>query len=71
MFWGKDKRRKMSRAEMDAIIEKSKTEKSLELEKGDKLAMVMAAFIVFVPVVIALVGVLGLAWWFIFYVWGR
>ena len=71
MFLGKNKRRKMTRAEMDAIIEKSKTEKPLELEKGDRLAMFMAALIVFVPVVLALVGALVFVWWFVFHVWGR
>jgi len=71
MFWGKNKRRRMTRAEADAIIERSRSEKSLELEKGDRLAMLIAAFVVFVPVVLALAGVLGFAWWFIFHVWGR
>ena len=69
MFLGKRKR-KMTREEMDAIVERSKAEKPLELEKGDRLAMVMAAFIVFVPVVLAIVGALVGVWWFIFYVWG-
>ena len=70
MFLGKYKRR-MTRAEADAIIERAKTEEPLKVEKGDRLAMFLAALIVFVPVVLAIIGVLVFAWWFIFYVWGR
>ena len=69
MFGGGHKRRKMTREEADAIIERSKTEEPLELEKGDRLAMFIAAVIVFAPVVLAIVGVLALSWWIIFHVW--
>jgi len=70
MFLGKLKRPKMTRAEADAIIEKSKSEAPLELEKGDIKAMILAAIIVFLPFILVFSGVLGLLWWFIFHVWG-
>jgi len=67
----KHKRPKMTREEADAIIERSKTEEPLELEKGDIKAMILAAFIVFLPFVLAFSGALGLLYWFIFHVWAR
>ena len=70
MFLGKLKRKKMTREEANAIIKRAKTEEPLELEKGDLLAMVLAAIIVFVPFILVFSGVLVLAWWFIFRVWG-
>jgi hypothetical protein len=66
----KYKRPKMTAEEADAIIEKSRTEEPLQLEKGDIKAMILAAFIVFLPVILAVSGALGLLYWFIFYVWG-
>ena len=71
MFFGKKyKRQRMTRAEADAIIERSKTEEPLELEKGDLKAMIIAAIIVFLPFIMVMGGVMGLLWWFIFRVWG-
>jgi len=70
MFLGKLKRKRMTRQEADAIIARSKTEAPLELEKGDLLAMFLAALKVFLPFVAALSGVFIFVWWFIFYVWG-
>ena len=69
MFLGKLKR-KMTREEADAIIERAKTEEPLELEKGDLKAMLLAAIIVFVPFILLFVGAFALLWWFIFRVWG-
>ena len=71
MFFGKKikKRHRMTRAEANDIIEKAKTEAPLELEKGDLLAMIIAAFVVFAPVLLAIIGSLVGVWWFIFYVW--
>jgi len=69
MFLGKLKR-KMTREEADAIIERAKTEAPLELEKGDLKAMMLAAFIVFVPFLLAFVGAFVLLYLFIFRVWG-
>jgi len=66
MFLGKLKRRKMTREEADAIIERSKSEAPLELEKGDLKAMILAALIVFVPFIMAFVVVFGLFWWLFF-----
>ena len=68
MFLGKRKRRYTSQ-DMDDILERAKTEEPLELEKGDKLAMFIAAVIVFLPAVLAIAGAMLLAWWFIFFVW--
>jgi len=65
------KRKKMTREEADAIIEKAKTEAPIELEKGDLPAMFFAALIVFVPFILLLGGAMIFLWWFIFYVWGR
>jgi len=64
------KRPKMTSEEMDAIIERAKTEPPLELEKGDLKAMIIAAFIVFFPFVLVFSGSLILIYWLIFYVWG-
>jgi len=64
------KRTPMTREEADAIIEKSKSEPPLELEKNDLKAMIMAAFIVFIPFILALTVPLYLLYWFIFNVWG-
>ena len=65
----KYKRPKMTREEADAIIERSKTEEPLELEKGDLLAIILAAFKVFLPFVLGMGGSLMLIWWLIFNVW--
>jgi len=71
MFLGKFKRPRMTSTEAKAIIEKSKSEAPLELEKGDLKAMLLAAIIVFVPFIAAFAGALGLLHWFIFNVWAR
>jgi len=65
------KRPKMTREEIDAIMEKTKTEEPLELEKGDKPAMLLAALIVFLPFLLAIIGPLIFVYWFIFNVWAR
>ena len=67
----KYKRPRMTRAEADAIIERSKTEEPLDLEKGDLKAMILAAFIVFLPFVLGISGAFAFLYWFIFNVWGR
>ena len=64
------KRRKMTSEEADAIIERSKTEEPIELEKGDIPAMILAAIIVFLPFILALGTAMLILWWFIFSVWG-
>jgi len=66
----KHKRPRMTRDEANAIIERSKTEEPLELEKGDKLAMLFAAIIVFLPFVLVISGVLVLIYVLIFVVLG-
>ena len=64
-------RKRMTHEAADAIMEKAKTEKPLELERGDLGAMILAAIIVYVPFLLLFGGALGFVWWFIFYVWGR
>ena len=63
------KRNKMTRAKANAIIEKSRDEAPLELEKNDIKAMIIAGLIVFVPFVLVLTGALYFVYWFIFNVW--
>jgi len=60
----------MTRAQADAILERTKNEEPLELEKNDLLAIIMAAFAVFVPFILILAGIMIGAWWFITMVWG-
>jgi hypothetical protein len=71
MFLRKNQKRTMTRKEADAIIERSKTEEPLEMEKGDLKAIMIAAFMVFAPFVIAFGGALWLLYLFIFNVWAR
>ena len=70
MFLGKYRRKRMTRAEANAVIEKAKYEAPLELEKGDIPAMILAALIVFVPFILVIAGTLGLIWFLIFVVIG-
>jgi len=65
MFLGKLKKR-FTREDADAIIERAKTEAPLELEKGDLPAMFIAAFLVFAPFVLAFAAVFVIVW-FIFF----
>jgi len=60
----------MTREEADAIIERSKSEPPLDLERGDLTAMILAAIIVFLPFILLISGAMGLLWWLIFRVWG-
>jgi uncharacterized membrane protein len=66
----KMKRSRMTSEEAKAIMERAKTEAPLELEKGDLTAMILAAFVVFMPVVLLFCGALYFAYWFLFNVWG-
>ena len=70
MLLPKRLKRKFTRKDANEIIERSKTEAPLELEKGDIPAMVLAAIMVFLPFVLALSGVILLLWLLIFVVWG-
>jgi len=54
----------------DEIIERSKTEEPLELEKGDIPAMILAALIVFLPFVLAISGVMIVVGLLFIFVWG-
>jgi len=66
----KMKRNQMTREKANAILERTKTEAPLELEKNDLKAMILAAIIVFTPFVLIFAGALYFVWWFIFNVWG-
>ena len=47
------------------VEERHRTEEKVELEKGDFLAMLISAFIVFTPVILLLIGIVyGLGWLF-------
>lgn len=70
MFLSRKMKRKFTREEADAIIEKAKTEEPLQLEKNDLKAIMLAAAIVFVPFVLVFVGVMGLMFMFISRIWG-
>lgn len=60
-------RRKIKRVlDVEKLEEQHKEEKLEELEKGDFLAMVIAALLVFTPVILLLIGIVyGLYWLFI------
>ena len=70
MFLPKSKKRGMTKAQANAIIERSKTEAPLELEKGDMPAIILAAFAVFGPFVLGFGGALFLMYLFITALWG-
>ena len=60
-------RKKVDRVlDVKKIEERHKTEEKLPLEKNDLLAMLIAATIVFLPVILILIGmVYGLMWLFL------
>lgn len=60
-------RKKVDRVlDVKKIEERHKTEDKLPLEKNDLLAMLIAATIVFLPVILILIGmVYGLMWLFL------
>ena len=47
-------------------LEKRMDEEGVELEKKDRLAMILAAFIVFIPAVLLVLGFFALVIWFFF-----
>ena len=47
-------------------LEKRMEEERVELEKKDRLAMILAAFIVFIPAVLLVLGFFALVIWFFF-----
>ncbi|MFA5569902.1 MAG: hypothetical protein WC990_00465 [Sphaerochaetaceae bacterium] len=58
--------RKIKRVlDVDEIEKKEKDSiKKEELEKGDILAMIISAFIVFTPVILLLIGIVWFLYWF-------
>jgi hypothetical protein len=60
-------RKKIERAlDVKKIEERHKKEEKLPLEKNDLLAMLIAAFIVFLPVLLLLIGIVyGIMWLFL------
>ncbi len=58
-------RKKIDRVlDVDAIEERHKKEEKLPLEKNDFLAMLIAAGIVFLPVLLLLIGIVYAILWF-------
>lgn len=49
--------------EADEILERTKTEDGLDLEKGDVLAIFIAAFITLMPILLVLFASVGLIYW--------
>lgn len=47
-------------------FERQMEEEGIELEKKDRLAMVLAAFIVFIPALLVVIGVFLFVIWFFF-----
>ena len=47
-------------------LEKRMEEEGVEREKKDRLAMILAAFIVFIPAVLLVLGFFALVIWFFF-----
>jgi hypothetical protein len=57
-------RRRIERVlDVKKIEERHRTEEKEPLEKGDLLAMMIAAFLVFLPAVLLLIGVVYLLLW--------
>ena len=57
MFLRKNQKRSL---DVDAVLKQARDEDSLELEKGDMKAMILAAFAVFMPFALLFVGGLAL-----------
>ena len=70
MFLPKRMKRGMTKEQANAIIERSKKEDPLDLEKGDLPAIILAAFAVFGPFVLGFGGVMFLMYLFITSLWG-
>ncbi|MCL2168851.1 MAG: hypothetical protein FWB74_02360 [Defluviitaleaceae bacterium] len=68
MFVPKKRKKGLSREDQNAILERARTEEPLELEKGDMLAIILAAFKVFLPFVLGIAGFLILIAW-LFMLW--
>lgn len=47
-------------------LQKRMEEEGIELEKKDRLAMILAGFIVFIPAVLLVLGFFALVIWFFF-----
>lgn len=61
----KESKEQTTRARIREIEERARHEESLELEKGDIPAMIIAALMVFIPFLIFFCGALLLLWWFV------
>ena len=62
MFLRKDQKRKI---DVKAVEERVRSEDSLKLEKGDLLAIFIAAISVFAPFLLAMIATLLFAYWLI------
>ena len=52
-----------NRARLNKVLEETKTQAPLELEKNDLKAIIIAAFIVIFPILLVFVGVVALLYW--------
>jgi len=69
MFLRKDQKKRMTREQANEILERAKTEEPLDLEKGDMMAIILAALKVFVPFILLFAGAILFVWWLIVFVW--
>jgi len=60
MFFSKPGREKI---DADGIIERTKNEPELELEKGDLKAIIIAAMVVMLPALVVFVSVVLFVYW--------
>ncbi|MCL2286129.1 MAG: hypothetical protein FWC32_07150 [Firmicutes bacterium] len=60
MLFSRYKREKL---DVNSVIEKTKQEPELELEKGDLMAIIIAAVIVILPVLLSFIGGVLLIYW--------
>lgn len=59
MFFSRNRKKLNPKKTMERV----KQEKRLDLEKGDLTAILIAAFITFVPMILVLAGVVFFAFW--------
>lgn len=66
MLFDKKVKRVIDVEKAEEEFEKQMEEEGIELEKKDRLAMILAAFIVFIPALLLVLGVFLFAIWFFF-----
>lgn len=66
MLFDKKVKRVIDVEKAEEEFEKQMEEEGIELEKKDRLAMILAAFIVFIPALLLVLGVFLFVIWFFF-----